>query len=84
MSVSVCVGVCDMVAMLTAAMRQGEWRGNIPYREGEGGRGGRRVNRTEKCEVCVGVYAGECEHFNIHSSFFFITPIFSLFLELCG
>lgn len=35
-----CAWVCVMVAVLTAAMRQGEWRGNIPYREREGGREG--------------------------------------------
>lgn len=39
--VCVCVRVCVRYGgCATAAMRQGEWRGNIPYREREGERGG--------------------------------------------
>lgn len=68
---SYCQGVCVRVCVryggcATAAMRQGEWRGNIPYREREGERGGEqggvRQSKEERERGCV------CGYTHVHVS----------------
>lgn len=55
--VCVCGCVYDMVTALTAALHQGEWRGNIPYRRREGSE--EAVEFVEG-SVCAPAYMGAC------------------------
>lgn len=49
--------VYDMVTALTAALHQGEWRGNIPYR---GREGSEEAVEFVEGSVCKAAYMGAC------------------------